>query len=250
MDVCGVGGMFDSRGRAPIEWASLMDTEEKAANDKALKAFALELGFDLFGVADIAGIRGDFLLEPATSGRFGRAVSLGKGLSDAVLDDIGDHPTQIYFHHYRQMNFFLDRCALLVADHIQKRGFRSMAIAASQIIDWDKQRAHLSHKHVGRAAGLGWFGRNNLLVNPELGARFRLVTILTDMPLEPDAPLGRDCGSCRACIRACPAEAINETREAFDHQACFEKLKEFRKKGTTTQFICGICVRDCRGPKG
>jgi len=221
-----------------------------AANYKALKAFALELGFDLFGVADVTGMRGEFLIEPETSGRFGLAVSLGKGLSDAVLDDIGDHPTQIYFHHYRQMNFFLDRGALLVADHIQKQGFGSLAIAASQIIDWDKQRAHLSHKHIARAAGLGWFGRSNLLVNPELGSRFRLVTVLTDMPLEPDAPLGRDCGSCRACIRACPAEAINETREAFDHLACFEKLKEFRKKGYTTQFICGVCVRDCRGPKG
>ena len=147
------------------------------------------------------------------------------------------------------MNFFLDRGALLVADRIQKRGSRSLAIAASQIIDWEKQRAHLSHKHVGRAAGLGWFGRNNLLVNPDLGSRFRLVTVLTDMPLEPDVPLGRDCGACRACARACPAGAIKDTREAFDHRACYEALKEFRRKGYTTQFICGICVRDCRGPK-
>ena len=226
-----------------------MDKADKAANYKELKALALELGFDLFGVADVTGMRGEFLLEPETCDRFGLAISLGKRLSDAVLDDIRDHPTQIYFHHYRQMNFFLDRGALLVADHIQIQGFRSLAIAASQIIDWERQRAHLSHKHVGRAAGLGWFGRNNLLVNPELGARFRLVTVLTDMPLEADAPLDRDCGPCRACLAACPAAAIKETREAFDHLACFDKLKEFRKKGYTTQFICGLCVRDCRGPK-
>jgi epoxyqueuosine reductase len=226
-----------------------MDKTDKAANYQGLKGLTLELGFDLFGVADVTAMRGDFLLEPETGGRFGLAVSLGKRLSGAVLDDIGDHPTQIYFHHYRQMNFFLDRGALLIADHIQKQGFESLAIAASQIIDWDKQRAHLSHKHVARAAGLGWFGRNNLLVNPELGARFRLVTVLTDMPLEPDAPLGSGCGPCRACVAACPASAIKDTREAFDHLACFEKLKEFRKKGYTTQFICGICVRDCRGPK-
>lgn len=223
---------------------------DKAANNRDLKAFSLGLGFDLFGVADVVALRGEFLLEPETRDRFGAAVSLGKRLSDAVLDDIRDHPTQVYFHHYRQMNFFLDRGALLVADHIQKKGFRSLAIAASQIIDWDKQKAHLSHKHVGRAAGLGWFGRNNLLVNPGLGARFRLVTVLTDMPLEPDAPLDRDCGPCSACAAACPAGAIKDTREAFGHQACFETLKEFRKKGYTTQFICGICVRDCRGPKG
>jgi epoxyqueuosine reductase len=222
---------------------------DKAANYQKLKAAALDLGFDLFGVADVTGMRGDFLLEPETRELFGLAVSLGKRLSDAVLDDIRGHPTQIYFHHYRQMNFFLDRGALLLADHIQKRGFGSLAVAASQILDWEKQRAHLSHKHVGRAAGLGWLGRNNLLVNPDLGARFRLVTVLTDMPLEPDAPLDRDCGDCHACAAACPAGAIKETREAFDHLACYETLKEFRRKGYTSQFICGLCVRDCRGPK-
>ena len=214
-----------------------------------IKDFARELGFDLAGIADVTSLRGDFLLEPGSRERFPLAVSLGKGLSDAVLEDIRDHPTSVYFHHYRQMNFFLDRGALLMADRIQKSGFRSLAIAASQIVDWDRQRAHLSHKHVGRAAGLGWFGRNNLLVNPEIGSRFRLVTVLTDMPLEADRPLDRDCGSCRACAAACPARAIKDTREAFDHLACYETLKDFRKKGYTTQFICGICVRDCRGPK-
>ena len=214
-----------------------------------LRAFALDLGFDLFGVADVTGLREDFLLEPATRARFGRAVALGKALSGAVLDDILDRPTALYFHHYRQTNAFLDRGALLVADAIQKRGFAALPIAASQIIDWEGQRAHVSHKHVGRAAGLGWFGRNNLLVNPELGSRFRLVTVLTDMPLAPDAPLERDCGLCRACAAACPSGSIKATREEFDHRACYETLKDFRKKGYTSQFICGICVRDCRGPK-
>jgi len=226
-----------------------MDKAVIEANTKELKALAQGLGFDLFGVADVTVLRTDFLLEPGTRDRFGLAVSLGKRLSDAVLDDIRDHPTSIYFHHYRQMNFFLDRGALVVADHIQKGGSRSLAIAASQIVDWENQRAHVSHKHAGRAAGLGWFGRNNLLVNPELGARFRLVTVLTDMPLEAGVPLDRDCGACRACARACPAGAIKDTREAFDHRACYETLKDFRKKGYTNQFICGICVRDCRGPK-
>lgn len=214
-----------------------------------LKAFAAGLGFDLFGVADVTAIRGDFLLEPRTRDRFDRALALGKRLSGAVLDDIPDHPTSLYFHHYRQVNNFLDRGALLVAGEIQKRGYRALPVAASQIIDWEGQRAHVSHKHVGRLAGLGWFGRNNLLVNPELGAQFRLVTVLTDMPLEPGVPLDRGCGACRACVKACPCGAVKDAPGAFDHRACYETLQEFRKKGYTTQFICGICVRDCRGPK-
>ena len=226
-----------------------MDKSAAEKSGRELKAFALGLGFDLLGVADVTAMRGEFLLEPATRDRFPLAVSLGKRLSDGVLEDIDDRPTALYFHHYRQANNFLDRGAFLVADFIQKACFRALPAAASQIVDWEGQRAHLSHKHVGRAAGLGWFGRNNLLVNPALGSRFRLVTVLTDMPLMPAVPLDRDCGACRACAAACPAGAIKETREAFDHRACYETLKEFRKKGYTTQFICGICVRDCRGPK-
>jgi epoxyqueuosine reductase len=226
-----------------------MNTAAAATGNEELQAFALDLGYDLFGVADISGFREGFLLEAGTRDRFPFAVSLGKGLSDAVLDDISDRPTALYLHHYRQTNYFLDRGALLVADHIRKKGFLSLAVAASQIVDWENQRAHVSHKHVGRAAGLGWWGRNNLLVNPGLGSRFRLVTVLTDMPLEPDTPLERDCGECHACVAACPAGAIKETREDFDHRACYETLKDFRKKGYTPQFICGICVRDCLGPK-
>jgi len=220
-----------------------------AEDRRDVGAFALGLGFDLFGVADVTGLREGFLLDAATRGRFPFAVSLGKALSGAVLEDIGDRPTALYFHHYRQANHFLDRGAFLVADFIQQAGSRALPIAASQIVDWENQRAHVSHKHVGRAAGLGWFGRNNLLVNPALGSRFRLVTVLTDMPLEAGSPLDRDCGPCRACVAACPAGAVKDSRADFDHRACYETLKDFRKKGYVSQFICGICVRDCRGPK-
>jgi len=221
----------------------------KEANRRELKALALELGFDLLGIADVAAMREEFGLRPETRERFDRAISLGKRLNDAVLDDLEDHPTQLYFHHYRQMNFFLDRGALLLADRVQKMGCAALPVAASQIIDWENQRAHLSHKHVGMAAGLGWFGRNNLLVNAELGSRFRLVTVLTDMALEADGPASCGCRTCRACVSVCPAGAIKDSREEFDHLACYEKLKEFRKKGYASQFICGVCVKACRGPK-
>ncbi len=223
---------------------------DKTANYQELKAAALDLGFDLFGVAGVAGLRESFDLSPKTRDRFDRALSLGKRLNDSVLDDIADHPTPLYFHHYRQVNAFLDRGALLLADRIQRMGGAALPIAASQIIDWQKQTAHLSHKHVGVAAGVGWFGRNNLLVNEMFGARFRLVTVLTDLPLDADAPLANGCGTCRACVSVCPAGAIKDKREDFDHIACYEKLKDFQRQKFVSQFICGVCVKACRGPKG
>ena len=88
------------------------------------------------------------------------------------------------------------------------------------------------------------------MVTPEHGAQVRLVTVLTDMPLPPDSPLRQDCGECLECIAACPAGAIKETAAEFDHHACFELLKEFRKKRYVSQYICGVCVKSCAGQRG
>ncbi len=215
----------------------------------SIREFSLSLGFSLFGMADIASIRGEFLLSEAAKAKFPRAISLGVRAIDAVLDDIVDRPTPLYFHHYRQLNFFLDRGALLVASRIQDFGFAALPIAASQIVDWENQRAHAPHKKIGVLAGLGWIGRNNLLVNKELGSRFRLVTVLTNMPLEAGSPVAFGCGTCRACIAPCPAGAIKERPEDFDHRACYAKLDEWRKAHVVSQHICGVCVKACKGPK-
>lgn len=209
----------------------------------------MEQGLSLFGVADISGIKKDFNMNQKTFAGYKYAISMGKQLLDSVLDQLEDKPDLIYFHHYRQTNFFLDRSAFLISSFIQESGYRALPIAASQTVDWEKQKAHLSHKKIGRLAGLGWIGRNNLLVNPVLGARFRLVSILTDMPLKEDKPLEENCGFCRDCLPVCPANAIKESRTDFDHWACFDKLREFRRKGYVGQYICGICVKACSGKK-
>jgi epoxyqueuosine reductase len=222
---------------------------ERSQNNEKLLGFALDQGLSLFGVADITGIREEFNLDKKLREKFDWGISLGKRLLDAVLEDIKDRPTPLYFHHYRQLNFFLDRAALLLSSYIQESGFQALPIPASQITDWDRQKAHLSHKKVGYLAGLGFIGRNNLLVHPELGARFRLVTVLTDMPLEADKPLEVDCGVCMNCLKPCPAQAIREKKEEFDHRACYEKLKEFKKTGIVGQHICGVCIKACSGVK-
>jgi len=166
---------------------------------------------------------------------------------DGVLDDLVDRPTPLYFHHYRQLNFFLDRAAFLLASEIEDAGYKAVPIPASQVLDMENQTAHVSHKQIARLAGLGHLGRNNLLVHPLFGSRIRLVTVLTDMPLDADAPPETDCGACRACLAACPAGAIKDRPEDFDHRACFAKLDEFRRLRLVSQHICGLCVKACRG---
>ncbi|MFC1682868.1 hypothetical protein ACFL0G_01555 [Candidatus Zixiibacteriota bacterium] len=219
-------------------------------NYEKLKAFAREQGIDLFGVADITSIQQTFHIDPSESvAGLTRGVSMAARLSGAVMDNLVDRPTLLYKHHYREVNELLDADALRVAALIQEWGYHALPLPASQILDWRKQIAHLSHKKVAVLAGLGWLGRSNLLVTPQHGARVRLVTVLTDLPLRVDRPLDSDCEKCRACLRVCPAEAIHETQETFDHKACFEQVCHFAQKENLGYYICGVCVKACGGRK-
>ena len=219
-------------------------------NVTKIKRICQRWGGSLFGVADIRSFKKDEIQLPAyLIDQLSFGISVGFHLSDAVLKEIENRPTPLYFHHYQRVNILLDTIGLIVTSAIQDLGYQAVPIPASQIVDWKTQRGHLSHKHVARAAGLGWIGRNNLLVNGKFGSRVRLVTILTDLPLAADSPSLEDCGSCRACLSVCPAEAIGDRQEDFDHLRCYEKLRDFSKTLHFSHNICGICVKACQGTK-
>ena len=220
-------------------------------NYEELRRFAVSLGIDLFGVGDV----GDKLdtvkdLPIEIVGGLDFGISMGVRLSDSVIDGISTEPTRIYLHHYRQVNYLLDRASLRLASCIQNMGYRSLAIPASQIVDWDRQVGHFSHKIAAVRSGLAWIGRNNLAVNPDYGSRVRYATVLTDMPMKSGEPLDLGCGGCRDCIETCPAGSIRETSDSYDMGSCLEKLRWFSKTLNIGQYICGICVKACKGPKG
>ena len=219
-------------------------------NVKKIKDLCHQWGGSLFGVADLRSFKKEeFLLPPSSLDQFPYAISVGFHLSDAILEGIENQPTPLYFQHYQRINILLDTIGLIVTSAIQDLGYQAMPIPASQIVDWKTQKGHLSHKHVARAAGLGWIGRHNLLVNEQFGSRIRLVTILTDLPLAIDSPSFRDCGSCRDCLSVCPTGAISERQADFDHLRCYEQLRTFAKTLHFSHNICGICVKACRGQR-
>jgi epoxyqueuosine reductase len=220
-------------------------------NAEKIKALCGQWGGSLFGVADLRSFKKEeILLPPSSIDRLFYGISVGFHLSDAILEEIENQPTPLYFHHYQRVNILLDTIGLIVTSAVQDLRYQAVPIPASQIVDWKTQKGHLSHKHVARAAGLGWIGRNNLLVNEQLGSRIRFVTILTNLPLVIDSPSVKDCGSCLDCLSVCPAGAIKEREKDFDHLRCYEQLRTFAKTLHFSHNICGVCVKACKGFKG
>jgi len=207
-----------------------------------------EMGADVVGIADMSLYHGEILgFDEDLKSRFPFAISYGLLVPKGVLETLTDGPTLFYLHHYREVNYRLDTIAYELAKEIERVGFGALPFGASQMVDWQNQKGHISHKHIGVLGGIGWIGRNNLLVNREFGSRIRYNTVLTDMQLEPDEPARFGCGDCAICLSSCPASAITKEPADFDHKGCFAMLQQFKNKRNLGHHICGLCVKACGG---
>lgn len=178
-------------------------------------------------------------------------IVFGIPLSKAVIENLIDGPDLLYLHHYRQANYLLDKTAFQLASLLECSGYLSIPVPASQIIDWKNQKALLSHKYFAHLCGLGWIGKNNLIVNRVYRSRLRFATVLTEFILERENKIAEfGCRNCRKCIVMCPANAISENVEQFNHIKCFEKIKEITKKNNISQYICGLCIKACEKWEG
>ncbi len=222
---------------------------------KDLKEFARQCGADLVGIADLARLEGIQTEPKDLLDGYSRAVSIAVKLSDGIVDAIIDRPTPLYQQNYAKINALLDDMALRVMQFLQDAGAKAVPIPASQLLDKTNWLSYLSHKAVAIAAGTGWQGKSLLLVNRAFGPRVRLVTILTDLLLEPDAPVKNLCAKCSACAEACPVGAIKNVNTALhyedrDEALYFDRcLARVTENQTDLPFIeapiCGVCIRAC-----
>jgi epoxyqueuosine reductase len=143
---------------------------------------------------------------------------------------------------------------------VVKRKLRSLLAAMETAFDRPIQgrcftdSAPVMERDWARRSGLGWMGKNTLLIHPRAGSYFFLAELIIDLPMAADSPISDHCGRCRRCIDACPTDAIAEEGYKLDASKCISyltiELKDeipvtFKGKMEDWIFGCDICQEVC-----
>jgi epoxyqueuosine reductase len=147
--------------------------------------------------------------------------------------------------------FALPYLSQAIISHLEKKHYKA-AMTGS-----------LSYKRLAQLAGLGNYGKNALIINPIYGPWIRLSAIITNADMTPDKPFEKDlCGTCQACLKACPIGAL--TAYKVDDQKClvgihlshkekFEQNKEWTKCEPSltknSHLMCTRCQEACKHGK-
>jgi epoxyqueuosine reductase len=153
----------------------------------------------------------------------------------------GRLPRYAWRDHYADLRGMLDELG-------QRLGGRyRVLVDANQHVD----------REGARRAGLGFYGKNTLLITPRHGSWVVLGTLVTDQEIEPSAPVDLDCGSCRLCIDACPTGALDEPG-VLDSTRCLSYWTQaphpvpepYREELGASVYGCDICQDVCPWNRG
>jgi epoxyqueuosine reductase len=245
-----------------------------AAAREAIQAKARELGFEAFGVADLdqpweAGAR---LQEFVADGRHGSmewmettlerrshpramwpdarsAIVLGLNYGpDADPRDVLARTDRAAISVYAQGDDYHE----VIKKRLKALG-RWMAQAFGCELKVFVDTAPLMEKPLAGRAGVGWQGKHTNLVSREFGSWLFLGAVLTTLELPPDPPASETCGSCRACLDACPTGAFPAPFQ-IDARRCISYLtiehagpipEEFRAAMGNRIYGCDDCLAAC-----
>jgi epoxyqueuosine reductase len=226
--------------------------------NKRIYNLSRKLHMDYFGISDLAPAK-DFIMKQGGNilADFKYCISVGIILPNSIVDQLPFRSNKAIavnyrFHAYGIINSRLDYGTSILSSFIQEQGHNALPIVAAERYDDDRICAVFSHKLGAHLSGLGWIGKNCLLITPMNGPRVRWSSVLTDAPLKPTGkPMDEKCGDCFECVKICPVHAFSgknfkpdEPREVrFDAQKCDNYFMLMKNKGDIQ--VCGMCLYTC-----
>jgi epoxyqueuosine reductase len=137
--------------------------------------------------------------------------------------------------YHKVMRKYLKKFAKKISQEIGEFKFRYFVDSAP-----------VAEKDLAIKAGLGWRGKNSLLINPDFGSWLFLGEIYTNLELTPDKPQLNQCGACNACIKACPSKAILAPYQ-IDASRCLAYLTIEHKSQIPEEYrsLIGDCIYGC-----
>ena len=214
-----------------------MIAAEHGTIEQLIKAQAYGLGFDLVGITTLGPVETaaafDEWLESGYAGEMEylargaekradsrRPVPGAKSAIVVALDYGGREPSGPVSRYARGDDYHDVMASRLRELH----HFVESAVGASVPGKAYVDTGPILERDLARRAGLGWFGKNTMLINPRMGSFFFLGELLLDLDLAPDAPFEADrCGNCHRCLDACPTSAFREPR-VLDSTRCISYL--------------------------
>lgn len=185
-----------------------------------VRKMGLSLGADVVGFADIKDYKSRRAPDPKTilPGIRSMVVMGFRELDGSLATDIG----RISMHGRIGQMDLTRSCTFRMAKALEDRySIKAAPILASYPLNMAAPYmglvADISLRHAAVAAGLGVFGRHNLVISPRFGTRVIFTAVLTDMELTSDPAVAEDlCNQCGLCVDACPARALDEEGKTED----------------------------------
>jgi len=198
-----------------------------------VKRYAKELGADLVGIASAKTLNAfpPDPLHPQTPERISHHVKSVVVIVQRIPAGAFRCKTNVPVQYIDMLVLRrMDKIAYKVAEKLEREGYPSF-VTAAQETDWSYKRAsygRLSTRHLGVEAGVGTLGLEVNILTPEFGPRVYLTGLLTELELEPDAPMTEQVcigESCSRCLYSCPSDAVRHF--GIDKRACATEAQEF-----------------------
>lgn len=165
-----------------------------------LKKIMYDCGADLIGIGDMSEVE---------NCNYKTGVSIAVALPKKIIVDLQTAPTKEYYDLYYSLNKKLNEIVMVGEDFLKTRGFEAYAQTTNRVEVNQNKCSKLPHKTVATRGGLGWIGKNGLLVTSQYGSAVRISSLLTNAPLNCDEPINQSfCGVCSQCVKNCPAQAL------------------------------------------